>query len=82
MSFIFNCANNLKKYLRPYQAVILESTVFPGATNEFSQKLINKDTVIGKNLFLGYSPERENPGDNNFSYQKTPKVISGYSKKL
>ena len=58
MSFIFNCANNLKKYLRPYQAVILESTVFPGATNEFSQKLINKDTVIGKNLFLGYSPER------------------------
>jgi len=80
MSFIFNCANNLKKFIKPYQTIILESTVYPGATKEFSKKLISKETVIGKNLFLGYSPERENPGDNNFSYQKTPKVISGYSK--
>ena len=47
---------------------------------EFARKLVNKDTRIGENLFLGYSPERENPGDKNFSYKKTPKIISGYTK--
>ncbi len=80
MSYLFNCAKNLKKYIKPYQMIIIESTVYPGATEEFSQRLINKGFILGKNLFLGYSPERENPGDKKFSYNKTPKVISGYSK--
>ena len=80
MSYVFNCAKHLKKYIKPYQTVILESTVYPGATLEFARKLVNKDTRISENLFLGYSPERENPGDKNFSYKKTPKIISGYTK--
>jgi UDP-N-acetyl-D-glucosamine dehydrogenase len=80
MSYVFNCAKNIKKYLYPFQVIILESTVYPGATKELTQKLLNKKTIIGKNLFIGYSPERENPGDKNFSYTKTPKVISGYTK--
>ena len=41
--------------------------------------LNNSKLEIGKNIFFGYSPERENPGDKKFSYFKTPKVISGYT---
>ena len=80
MSFVFNCAKNLRKHIRENHVVILESTVYPGATREFAKKIIKKNINIGKNFFLGYSPERENPGDKNFSYKKTPKVISGYTK--
>ena len=79
MSFVFNCAKNLKKFIKDNHVVILESTVYPGATREFGNKIIKKNFNLGKNLFLGYSPERENPGDKNFSYRSTPKVISGYS---
>ncbi len=79
MSFVFNCAKNLKKFIKYNHVVVLESTVYPGATREFGKKIIKKNFYLGKNLFLGYSPERENPGDKNFSYRSTPKVISGYS---
>ena len=79
MSFIYNCGKELKKVLRAYQLIILESTVFPGATVKFSEKFLNMGHLLGKNIFLGYSPERENPGDKMFSYKSTPKIISGYS---
>ena len=81
MSFIYACGKRLKKILKTYQLIILESTVFPGATIEFSKKFLNKEHILGKNIFLGYSPERENPGDETFSYKKTPKVVSGFSSK-
>ena len=80
MSYIYSCISKIKKILRPYQILILESTVYPGATDELV-RLIKKDQLqIGKNFFVGYSPERENPGDENFSYKKTPKVVSGFTK--
>lgn len=79
MSFIYNCGKELKKILKSYQLIILESTVFPGATMEFAKKFLKKGHILGKNIFLGYSPERENPGDKMFSYRKTPKIVSGFS---
>ena len=81
MSYVYECARKLKKIIKPFQLVILESTVFPGATIEFFKKFKKKEHILGTNLFLGYSPERENPGDSKFSYKKTPKVISGYTDK-
>ncbi len=81
MSYIFNCAEELKKYIKKNQLIIIESTVYPGATNEFQKKLLNTGQNLGENIFLGYSPERENPGDKNFTYKKTPKIVSGYSAK-
>ena len=80
MSYIFNCAKKLKKVVRPFQLVVLESTVYPGATIEVANIIKQKKLNFGKNFFIGYSPERENPGDINFSYNTTPKVISGLSK--
>ena len=80
MSYINNCVLKIKKILRPYQILILESTVYPGATEKLIKMINNDELKIGKNFFVGYSPERENPGDKNFSYEKTPKVVSGLTK--
>lgn len=80
MSYLFSCARNIKKYLDHEKLIILESTVYPGASENFINKL-NIKNKIGKTIFFSYSPERENPGDKNFSYNTTPKVLAGYSKK-
>ena len=81
MSLLNNCVKKLCKFLKKDQALVLESTVYPGATFELF-KIINKKKKfsLGKNFYLIFSPERENPGDKLFSYKSTPKVVSGYSK--
>tara|TARA_B100002051_G_scaffold266686_1_gene294143 strand:- start:3221 stop:4531 length:1311 start_codon:yes stop_codon:yes gene_type:complete len=79
LDYILSAIKKLKPYLIKFQTIILESTVYPGTTRKIV-KFVERDFVIGENLYVGYSPERENPGDKNFSYKTTPKVISGYSK--
>ena len=81
ISILKNCAIKLRPFLKNNQIFVLESTVYPGATIEIFKILNkNKKLEIGKNFNLIYSPERENPGDKNFSYKSTTKVVSGYSK--
>ncbi len=80
LSYIKNCIKEVIPFLKKGQTLILESTVFPYATNEILINKLNKKFYVGKDFFVGYSPERENPGDKNFSYQKTPKVVSGKTK--
>ena len=82
MSYIENTLNLILKYLKPEQLIILESTVYPGATKEIFYKKINhkKELNIGKNFYLGFSPERISPGkDYRIKYKDITKVISGYS---
>ena len=83
LQYLEKCYNELNKINLKNKIVILESTVYPGVTRNFSKKILtnNSGYIIGSNIFFGYSPERENPGDKNFSYKKTPKVISGYTSK-
>ena len=69
----------LQKYLRPYQTISLESTTYPGTCREIIYPYLKK-FKIGKNFFLVYSPEREDPGNKKYSILKIPKVIGGYSK--
>jgi UDP-N-acetyl-D-glucosamine dehydrogenase len=82
LKFLDNCYKNLTKIDLRNKMIILESTVYPGVTRKYADEIIKYSShyEIGKNIFFGYSPERENPGDKSFSYKKTPKVISGYSK--
>ncbi len=82
LKYLDECYKNLSKIDIKDKIVILESTVYPGVTRKFADQITlqHSDLKIGKNIFFGYSPERENPGDKSFTYQKTPKVISGYSK--
>jgi UDP-N-acetyl-D-glucosamine dehydrogenase len=80
LSFIKNTINSIKKFLKKGQVLILESTSYPGTTEEEIYKKIKNNFEIGKDFFLGFSSERINPGKNENSIQTIPKVVSGYTK--
>ena len=68
LSHVTETMKLLVKYLKRYQILILESTTYPGTTEEIIKPYLDKKFNVGDNFFLGYSPERENPGDKNFSF--------------
>ena len=80
LSFIRKTISSIKKFLRKGQTLILESTSYPGTTKEEIYSKIKDRFDIGKNFFLGFWSERINPGKNEDSIQKVPKVVSGFSK--
>lgn len=80
LSFIKKTLLLIKNYLRPNQVLILESTSYPGTTREELVEKLDKRFIIGVNFFIGFSSERINPGFNENSIHKIPKVVSGYSK--
>ncbi len=80
LSYIIKTLSKLKKYLRPNQTLSLESTTYPGTCREIILPYLKKFD-LGKNFFLVYSPEREDPGNKKYSILKIPKVIGGYTKK-
>lgn len=80
LSFIENCIKKLKKKISSSKIVILESTSYPSTTKEFIVKPFQEKFTIGKNFFVGYSPEREDPGNKSFSIKNIPKITSGHTK--
>ena len=80
LSFLKNVINSIKKFLKKGQILILESTSYPGTTEDEIYKKIKKKFIIWNNFFLGFSSERINPGKNENSIQKVPKVVSGFTK--
>ncbi len=82
MSYISSSLKAAKKYLRKNQLLILESTVYPGATADYFLPILKEaNLTIGKNIFLGFSPEREDPGNKNYNISNITKLVSGFSKK-
>ena len=81
LSYINETFNGIKKYLRKDQLLILESTSYPGTTYENIVQKLNKKFLIGKNFFVGYSPERNDPGLTHIKINEIPKLVSGYTKK-
>lgn len=78
MSFIKEATHDIEKNIKTNALVILESTTYPGTTEEFVQPILQKNGfVIGHDLFLAYSPERIDPGNSKFSVSNTPKVVGG-----
>ena len=81
LSYILSTLNNIKERLRKNQLIVLESTTFPGTTEEEILPILNDlGFKIGIDLYLGYSPEREDPGNKEFSTKNIPKVVSGVTK--
>lgn len=65
-------------HLREGQLVVLESSTYPGTTEEVLLPLLASDRLeVGRNLFVGYSPERINPGDPGRDIERIPKIVSG-----
>lgn len=80
MSFVINTADAIKPYLRLGQVVSLESTTYPGTTEEeLLPRVQEGGLAVGESIFLVYSPEREDPGNPNFETRTIPKVIGGHT---
>jgi len=78
ISYILSALESLLPQLRPGQLVILESTTYPGTTEEVIQpRLEATGLVIGHDCFLAFSPERVDPGNKRFTTANIPKVVGG-----
>ncbi len=80
LSFIKDTLKNILPHLRKDQAICLESTTYPGTTEEIIYPALHKKFDIGKNFYLIYSPERDDPG-NNIKNFYVPRLISGKTNK-
>ncbi|MBW7991607.1 MAG: nucleotide sugar dehydrogenase [Planctomycetes bacterium] len=82
MQFIIKSTETIAKYLQPGQLIILESTTYPGTTREVMIPILQSSGLkAGKDFHLAYSPEREDPGNKDFSTGTIPKVVGGLTKK-
>jgi nucleotide sugar dehydrogenase len=78
LGYIEQAARDLGRYLRPGSCVVLESTTYPGTTTEFFAPILEELSGLHRgDYFLGYSPERIDPGNQSFGLVNTPKVVSG-----
>ena len=78
LTFVLDTTEVISKNLRKGQLVVLESTTYPGTTEEKMLPVLErKGFKVGKDFFLAYSPERENPGDKEYTTAKIPKVVGG-----
>ncbi len=79
LSYILSATEELAKYVHPYMVVVLESTTYPGTTREIllPQLCDAKNLTVGENFFLGFSPERVDPGREDWTTINTPKVVGG-----
>ena len=79
MSFILNATEELAKYIHPGMIIVLESTTYPGTTREVLLPKLGKDKglIVGKDFFLAFSPERVDPGREDWTTLNAPKVIGG-----
>ncbi|MEZ5402724.1 MAG: nucleotide sugar dehydrogenase [Bryobacteraceae bacterium] len=78
MRFIESACDEIGKYLKPGTLVILESTTYPGTTDEVVRaKLEREGLAVGQEIFLCFSPERVDPGNEKFQTRNIPKVVGG-----
>jgi len=78
LSYVLTTTEVISKHLRKGQLVVLESTTYPGTTEEEMLPLLEAGGLkAGEDFFLAYSPERENPGDKVYTTEKIPKVVGG-----
>jgi UDP-N-acetyl-D-glucosamine dehydrogenase len=78
LSYIVNTAVTLRPHLRAGQLIVLESTTYPGTTEDLLLPLLEESGLkAGRDFFLAYSPEREDPGNRDYATRNIPKVIGG-----
>lgn len=78
ISFILAATEKIRKYLHSGQLIVLESTTYPGTTDELIlPELENSNLQVGKDFFLAFSPERIDPGNASFNTHNTPKIVGG-----
>jgi len=82
LSYVLNTTRTIARYIQKGQLIVLESTTYPGTTDEEMRAILEETGFkAGKDFYLAYSPEREDPNNKDFSTSTIPKVVGGYSEK-
>ncbi|MDA8388215.1 MAG: nucleotide sugar dehydrogenase [Nitrospiraceae bacterium] len=84
MTYVFDTAKSIARHLREGQLIVLESTTYPGTTDEDMRAILEGNESglrAGAGFYLAYSPEREDPNNGDFSTRTIPKVVGGYTGK-
>ena len=80
--YLLQAGNEISQVIKKGQLVVLESSTYPGTTREALQPILEKSNLkVGRDIFLGYSPERIDPGNKEFPVAQIPKVISGVTQR-
>jgi len=78
MAYIVQAAESIAEIRHPGMLIVLESTTYPGTTEEIIlPAIVGEDLAIGDDIFIAYSPERIDPGNTDYSVSNTPKVVGG-----
>ncbi|MGB9693693.1 MAG: nucleotide sugar dehydrogenase, partial [Fervidobacterium sp.] len=78
LSYIINSAHEIRRRLRKGQLIVLESTTYPGTTDEVVLPILEQSGLkVGKDFYLAFSPERVDPGNPRYKTRNTPKVVGG-----
>ena len=83
LSYVEAATKSISENLTKGQIIILESTTYPGTTLEIVKPILEKNSnlVAGEDFLLGYSPERIDPGNKDWTFKNTPKIVSGINEK-
>ena len=83
LSYVEAATKSIAENLTKDQIIILESTTYPGTTLEIVKPILEKNSnlVAGEDFLLGYSPERIDPGNKEWTFKNTPKIVSGINEK-
>jgi UDP-N-acetyl-D-glucosamine dehydrogenase len=80
VSYVVAAAESVAEQLSPGQLVILQSTTYPGTTEEVIRPILERAGArVGQDIFLGYAPERVDPGNRQWNVRTTPKLVGGVS---
>jgi len=78
LSYVISEANQIAKYMRPAQLIVLESTTYPGTTSQVVLPiLLGSGHKLDKDFYLAYSPEKVDPGNDKYGIKNTPKLVGG-----
>jgi UDP-N-acetyl-D-glucosamine dehydrogenase len=82
LTFVINTAKAVTEHLHRGQLVVLESTTYPGTTDEVLLPLFEPSGLkVGEDYFVAFSPEREDPANGNYSTRTIPKIVGGVTEK-
>ena len=80
LSYVVAAAESVAEQLSPGQLVILQSTTYPGTTEQVIRPILERTgAIVGRDVFLGYAPERVDPGNKHWDVHTTPKLVAGVS---
>jgi UDP-N-acetyl-D-glucosamine dehydrogenase len=82
LTMVLTAGEDVARYLRPGMLVVLESTTYPGTTEELLRPILEESGLVaGRDFALGYSPERIDPGNKDHGLDTTPKIVSGLTER-